>query len=337
MEYGPQGFAERKVASVDELPSGVEEGKVYWIEMNGLGDVEALKALGARYDLHPLALEDTLNTGQRAKVEEYERHLFIVAQMIYQDETTRLCGEQVSLFLCRSMLITIQEEPAVDVFEPVRQRLRAGSGQIRKAGPDYLAYALLDSIIDHSFPVLEAVGDAIEALEGEILERPTKESAQKLHNLKRVTAQLRRLIWPERDVVNALLHDESQMISDRTKVFLRDCYDHTVQLMDFVESYRELVSGLADIYFSSISIRTNETMRVLTVISSIFIPLTFIAGVYGMNFAHEVPDPSAPGGVRTLPLNMPELYEPWGYVACLALMALIAIGMIIFFRYKKWL
>ncbi|RYD85174.1 MAG: magnesium/cobalt transporter CorA [Verrucomicrobiaceae bacterium] len=329
-EYGPDFLEERKLSSVAELPDIVPDRKMCWIEMDGLGDVEALRALGKKYGLHPLALEDTLNTGQRPKVEAYEDHLFIIAQMVYRDKELQMCGEQVSIFLGPGFLITIQEEPHNDVFDPVRERLRSGRGFIRKQGSDYLGYALLDSIIDHIFPVLEAVGDSIEELEDEILEKPTKECPQRLHEYKRILMHLRRFVWPERDVISSLLHDDTGLISKQTKVYLRDCYDHTVQIMDLIESYRDVVSGLMEMYLSMVGMRTNEVMRVLTVISAIFIPLTFIAGVYGMNFASE-----ADG--RKMPWNMPELYSPYGYVACILLMAIIAIAQLVYFKRKGWL
>lgn len=330
LEYGPDFLDERRVDSVAELPEIVDDGKMRWIEMNGLGDVEALRALGQKYGLHPLALEDTLNTGQRPKVEAYEGHLFIVAQMVYRDEELKMCGEQVSMFFGQGFLITIQEEPKTDVFTPVRERLRSGRGFIRKLGSDYLGYALLDSIIDHVFPVLEAIGDSVEEIEDVILEEPTQECPKKLHGYKRMLMQLRRFVWPLRDVISGLLHDDSGLIAKETKVYLRDCYDHTVQIMDLIESYRDLVSGLMDTYLSMVGLRTNEVMRVLTVISAIFIPLTFLAGVYGMNFAHEVDG-------KILPWNMPELYSPYGYVACLFFMAVVAVAQLIFFKRKGWL
>lgn len=330
VEYGPDFLEERSVGSVADLPEAVEDGKFRWIEMNGLGDVEALRALGEKYGLHPLTLEDTLNTGQRPKVESYENHLFIVVQMVYRDEKLRMCSEQVSIFVFPHLLITIQEEPKLDVFNPVRERLRSGRGVIRKLECDYLAYTLLDAIVDHAFPVLEAIGDSIEEMEDAIIDTPTKECAQKLHEFKRMLMQLRRLIWPERDVISYLLHDDSGLITKNTKVYLRDCYDHTVQIMDLIESYRDIVGGLMDTYLSVVGMRTNEIMRVLTVISAIFIPLTFIAGVYGMNFARE-----ADG--KELPLNMPELYWPHGYAGCLLVMAAVAIGQLLFFKRKGWL
>ncbi len=331
IEYDEHTITERVITSVDELPEAfLDDGKGRWIDLEGLGDVRLLKALGEKYQLHPLALEDVVNIGQRPKVDHYEHHLFIVAHMVYQDESNRMCGEQISLFLGKHLLITIQEAVGGDVFDPVRERLRTGSGRglIRKSRSDYLAYALLDAIIDHYYPVLEKLGDSIEDLEDEVLESPTQECVSRIHNYKRTLMQLRRYVWPVRDLISALLHDDSGIVQPNTKVFLRDCYDHTIQIMDLVETYRDVNSGLMELYLSAVGMKTNETMRVLTIMSSIFIPLTFVAGVYGMNF-------DAADGSR--PLNMPELYHPWGYPGIMLFMALIAIGQIIFFRHKKWL
>jgi magnesium transporter len=329
IEYNEGTITERAVESVADLPDcSVDDGLVRWIDMEGLGDIRMLKELGEKYGLHPLALEDVVNIGQRPKVEQYGSHLFIVADMVYADEEERICGEQVSFFLCKRLIISIQEAVGGDVFDPVRQRLRGGGNWIRKSGSDYLAYALLDAIIDHYFPVLEKLGDGIEELENEVLEGPSKQCVSKIHNYKRTLMQLRRYVWPARDVVTTLLHDESGIVADGTKVFLRDCYDHSIQAMDLIETYRDVNSGLMDLYLSAVGIKTNEIMRVLTVMSSIFIPLTFLAGVYGMNFDY------ADGNK---PLNMPELHSPYGYVICVLVMAVIAIGQIIFFKRKKWL
>jgi magnesium transporter len=327
VEYDGSDLHERVVTSLDELPACDQPGRMYWIEMNGTGDPDKLRALGEKYHLHPLALEDVLHTGQRPKVEPYDDHLFIVAQMLYRDDAEHMCGEQVSMFLGRNLLITVQEDADLDVFEPVRVRLRTGRGYIRKLGPDYLAYALLDSIIDHCFPILEALGDALEDMEDELVEHPDARTVATLHSYRRALMQMRRLVWPERDVINNLLHDDSGLVSKQTKVFLRDCYDHAVQIMDLIESYRDVTGGMMELYLSAVSQRTNEIMRVLTVMSSIFIPLTFIAGVYGMNFA---------GGESDHPLNMPELYMPYGYLGCLALMAAVAFGLLWFFKRKRW-
>ncbi|QUE51174.1 magnesium/cobalt transporter CorA [Luteolibacter ambystomatis] len=331
IEYDAGHFEEREITDIQGLISHIDNHKITWINVDGLGDVEALQTLAAHFDLHPLALEDALNTGQRPKTEQFPGYLFIVAQMVYQDKKRNICGEQVSFFLGDHFLITVQEEADYDVFNPVRDRLRAGMGPIRKSKADYLAYALLDSIIDHYYPVLECISESIEELEDDLLEKPSRQMVLALHEHKRSLTQLRRLIWPLRDVVNGLLHDASGQIAEPTKVFLRDCYDHTVQLMDLVESYKDITSGLMDLYHSSVGLRTNEIMRVLTVITSIFIPLTFIVGVYGMNFA---PDP--PAG-RTLPLNMPELYHPYGYIGVMTVMAVIAAIQLWLFKWKKWL
>ncbi|MEA3209282.1 MAG: magnesium transporter [Chthoniobacter sp.] len=329
-EYHAGEFIEREVESVADLPACDQPGRAHWIEVNGLSDVKVLRELGEKYHLHPLALEDVLHTPQRPKMEAYEDYLFIIAQMLYRDDTNRMCGEQVSMFLGKNLLITIQEDPEFDVFNPVRERLRAGGGLIRKLGPDYLAYALLDAIIDHCFPLLESVGDALEELEAQLLDKPRPKTVATLHEYRRTLMQLRRFVWPERDVISALLHDESGLIGRETKIYLRDCYDHSVQIMDLVESYREVTGGLMELYLSAVGMRTNEIMRVLTVMSSIFIPLTFIAGVYGMNFA-----PEANG--KKLPLNMPELYHPFGYIGCLLAMAIVAGGLVLFFKRKNWI
>ncbi|MES2570422.1 MAG: magnesium/cobalt transporter CorA [Verrucomicrobiota bacterium] len=327
IEYHPGGVRERRIASIKELPEAGDDC-VRWIDMGGLKDIEMLKALGGKYGLHPLALEDVIHTGQRPKVEAYDQHLFIVGQMIYNDQANQLCTEQVSIFLCPNLLITIQEEPLMDVFDPVRERIRGGRGFIRKLKADYLAYALLDAMIDHCFPVMEKLGDALDELEGELLENPNRESVQKLYEHRRKLMIFRRIVWPERDVISTLLHEEGGMISPQTKIYLRDCYDHAVQIMDFIENYRDVTASLLEMYLSSVSMRTNDIMRVLTVISSIFIPLTFVAGVYGMNFDY------ADG---KMPLNMPELHQPGGYMGCLGMMALIVTAQVIYFRRKKWL
>jgi magnesium transporter len=233
--------------------------------------------------------------------------------------------EQVSLVLGKHYLLTVQEEPSRDCFQPVRDRIRAGKGSIRKQGPDYLAYTLIDAIIDGFFPVLEAYGERIEELEDEVVTKPTRRTIEKIYQIRRELLALRRAIWPQRDAINSIIRDGSDLISPEVRVYLRDCYDHAVQVMDMVETYRELTSGLMDIYLSSVGNRMNEIMKLLTVISSIFIPLTFIAGVYGMNFNTE-----------KSPLNMPELNWYWGYPACLGLMAAIAIGLIFFFWRRGW-
>ena len=320
IEYGPDCLEERKDVGCDELLVHLSNELVTWINLDGLGDLSVLRVLGEHFNLHPLALEDVVDTNQRPKVEQYDDYLFIVAKMIYLDKDNEIGGEQVSMFLGKGFLITLQEEPERDVFEPVRARIRSGKGRIRKASSDYLAYALLDSIIDHYFPVLESIGTEIDQIEDELVENPLVRPVGSLHEHKRTLTQIRRMVWPLRDVTNSLLHEDPGLIHPETKVYLRDCYDHSVQLMDVVETYRDVLSGLTEIHISSIGLRTNEIMRILTVISAIFIPLTFIAGVYGMNFQH-----------------MPELAWPRGYFACLGLMLLVATAQIIYFKLRRWL
>lgn len=320
IEYGPEHLEELKQISVEELLPHLNNELVTWINIDGLGDLSVLRVLGERFNLHPLALEDVLDTTQRPKVEQYDDYLFLVAKMILIDKEHEIDSEQVSMFLGKSFLITLQEEPERDVFEPVRVRIRSGKGRLRKAGADYLAYALLDSLIDHYYPVLEKIGTEIDTIEDELIDNPLARPVGSLHEHKRTLAQIRRMVWPLRDVTNLLLHEEPGLIRPETKVYLRDCYDHSVQLMDLVESYRDVLSGLTEVHISSIGLRTNEIMRVLTVITVIFIPLTFIAGVYGMNFQH-----------------MPELASPYGYAACLLFMLLVAVGQIVYFKKRHWL
>jgi magnesium transporter len=330
IEYDRAHLEEHIITNRDELVSCLDNPRITWINIDGLGDINVLKTLGSQFNLHPLALEDVLATGQRPKLEQYDGYLFIIAQMLYLNEQKQMCGEQVSMFLGKNFLITLQEEGDFDVFEPVRARIRAANGAIRKQGADYLAYALLDSIVDHYYPVLESIGVSIDQIEDELVDAPKSSPVGDLHRYKRTLTQIRRFIWPVRDLVNAMMHEETGLVTKGTKVYLRDCYDHTVQLMDLVESYRDVLSGLMELYLSSVGIRTNEIMKVLTVISSIFIPLTFIVGVYGMNFAREVDG-------KKLPWNMPELYQPWGYVGVMLFMLALGIFQIFYFKKRRWL
>lgn len=325
IQYDPEGIFEGCFDTFEELMSRYDPTKVNWINIDGLGDIELLRKLAARFKIHALALEDVLNTTQRPKVELYDEQFFIVSEMVYDEGEHRVAVEQLSLFLGEGYVITIQEESEHDVFDAVRRRLRAGRGSARLMKADYLAYALLDATVDQFFPILEALGDSIEDLEDQLLEKPSRELIRKLHGIKRLLLQLRRTAWPQREIFSTLIRDESTLIRDETKIYLRDCYDHTTQIIDIMESYRDLSAGLMDFYISSLGFRTNEIMRVLTVISSIFIPLTFIAGIYGMNFDTK------------FPLNMPELEWPFGYLYCLALMGAVAGGMVLFFKRKRWL
>jgi magnesium transporter len=326
IEYDAHSIEERTIETMEELLPCLDNDKVSWINVDGLGDPEFIQRLGQHFRIHPLALEDIFNIGQRPKVDEYDRQLFIVLDMGYENKEGEVIFEQVCVVLAEQFVITIQEEDSGDVFDPVRQRLRDGGGNARFMKADYLAYALIDAVIDQYFPIIESLGESMEDLQETLLDQPTRERLRELHEFKRLIARIRRAIWPQREVLGRLMRDETGLVAARTKPFFRDCYDHTVIMVDILETFREATRNIMDIYLSSISIRTNEVMRVLTVISSIFIPLTFIAGVYGMNF-----DP------KLSPFNMPELEWPFGYLFAICLMLSVAIGMIVFFKRKKWL
>ena len=328
--YDKDSIEERVITSAAEVPALGVDGSILWLELDGISDLSLLSALGEKFGLHPLALEDVLNLGQRPKVEPYENHLFIVDQMLTAEEDGSVSREQISMFLGPGFLFTIEEDPATDTFHPIHERLRTARGMIRKMGADYLAYALLDAIVDHKFPLLEELGESLDEMDNKLVEKPSIEQVHELHQAKRLITHLRRYVWPEREVISALLHDESGLIRHETKVYLRDCYDHTVQVMDLIESYRDVATANMDMYLSSVGMRTNEIMRVLTVISSIFIPLTFLAGIWGMNFSMD-------NNGTPMPWNMPELHRPWGYPACLALMLSIALVQVVYFRRKKWI
>jgi magnesium transporter len=318
IEYDAHSFQEREI-EVSDLDS-IHSSRVSWINIGGLGDVETLRKVGEHFQIHPLALEDVFNTGQRPHVDEYDDQLFIVLQMAYEATEGELVFEQVSLLLGKHCVITIQEDPAADVFEPVRKRLREGLGNARFLRSDYLAYTLIDAVIDQYFPLSEALGDSIESMEEELLTAPNRDKLEKIHEFRQVLAQLRRAVWPTREVLTRLLRDESGLIAEKTKPFLRDCLDHVLAIADLLETYRDITTSFMDLYVSSLSMRTNDIMRVLTIISSIFIPLTFIAGLYGMNFA-----------------KMPELHWRFGYPGVLIIMLAVASGMILFFKRKNWL
>lgn len=325
-DYNEAKFTRQRVATPEACAEYLDKESVSWLDVQGLGSEDILHRLGGVFDLHPLVLEDVVNVPQRPKVEDYEDQLVIIARMVVPKERAMgFYSEQVSFILGKYYLVTVQEEPEYDCFAPVRQRIRSNKGAIRKQGADYLTYALLDAIIDGFFPVLENYGEQIEDLEDEVMSNPTRRTLEKIYQVRRELLALRRSIWPQRDAINSLIRDRSPLISDEVQVYLRDCYDHTIQVLDMVETYRELASGLMDVYLSSVSNRMNEIMKLLTVISSIFIPLTFVAGIYGMNFNTEVS-----------PLNMPELNSYWGYPACLAGMVVVAAGLVFFFWRRGW-
>jgi len=282
--------------------------------------VGIIEKIGKHFSIHPLILEDILHTGQRPKMEDFEDYIFLVVKMFYYDEKDdEIKMEQVSLLLGSNFVISFQEREG-DIFDPIRERIRNHKGRIRMMKADYLGYALLDTIVDNYFIILEKVGENIENMEEELVTRPTPETLQTIHNLKRELIVLRKSIWPLREVVNSLERGESPLINEATGVYLRDVYDHTIQVIDTIETFRDMVSGMLDIYLSSISNKMNEVMKVLTIIATIFIPLTFVAGIYGMNFEF-----------------MPELKWHWGYFAALLVMVAVAVIMVFYFRRKRWL
>jgi magnesium transporter len=341
LQYGPAGHVEQKLENLNELDelAVVPQPWIGWLDVRGLGTQEVLEQVGKRFDIHALALADVVNAPQRPKTEHYDNHLLIISQMAQletlQDEAQdrhRLGMEQVTIVLGRGWVVTFQEsDENGDVLEPVRQRIRQSRGKIRHSGADYLAYALLDAVVDGYYPVLEELGQGLEELEMRVLSRPSQVSGQQIHNLKRTLLLLRRGIWPMRDALSNLmrgdeLEDGTSPMNEATLVYLRDVYDHSVQIVDMIETYREFAASLMDVYLSSVNNRMNEVVKVLTIISTIFLPLSFIAGIYGMNF-----DTSAS------PWNMPELKWPYGYEFSLFLMLATAASMLLVFRHFGWI
>lgn len=356
---GPEDFLEKTFlpGEFDGLAEIVEQYRVTWVNVDGLGDVATIEGLGAIFGLHPLALEDVVHVHQRSKVEDYEEHLFVVARMVDFEAPcdggnsaapapqpsepngeragSRTCrpgddsrpeSEQVSLFLGKKYVLTFQERPGVDSFDPVRSRLRRRRTRFLELGADYLAYALIDAIVDGYFPVLEELGARLERLDADILAGVGGDHLTRLHRLRGDLLMLRKNLWPQREAIHALIRDPHPLVSAETHVFLRDCYDHTVQLLDVVETYRELCADLREYHYSRLSTRTNEVVKTLTIISTIFIPLSFVAGVYGMNFDPEYS-----------PYNMPELRARYGYPAALAFMAALGLGLLAWMWRRGWL
>ena len=320
IDYDEHTVQERQIARVEDCFQFKTKPTVTWINIDGLHDVKIIEEIGTHYDLHPLTLEDILHTGQRPKFEDLDSYLFAVLMMLrFDEENQMVLSEQVSLVLGSNFVISFQENIG-DVFEQIRDRIRNAKGRIRKMGADYLMYALLDAVVDNYFGILEKLGEKIESLEEELVGDPSERTLQQIHSLKREMVFLRKSVWPLRELISGLERSESDLIEESTGVYLRDVYDHTIQVIDTVESFRDMVSGMLDIYLSSISNRMNAVMKVLTIIATIFIPLTFVAGIYGMNFEY-----------------MPELKWHWGYATVWLVMLVVAGVMILYFKRKKWL
>lgn len=318
IEYDEQNFIEKNFFEIDECLSYVKPSMVKWINVDGIHKPEVIEKIGKLFNIHPLTLEDIVHTKQRPKFEDYGEYNFSSMQMLYYG--SEIMSEQLSIVLMENMVISFQEAEGGDAFDLIRERIRQGKGRIRKCGADYLAYALIDAVVDCYFNILEKVGDRIEILEEDLLNQPQRETLTQLHVMKREMIFLRKAIWPLRDLINNMQRSESELISKSTDIYLRDVHDHTIRLIDSVETYRDLLSGMMDIYLSSLNNKMNEVMKMLTIISTIFIPVTFIAGVYGMNFD-----------------AMPELHSKWGYIGVWIVMITIMLSLVYYFRKRKWL
>ena len=320
IQYKDDQFEEKEVKSIDDCFPIKNKPAVTWINIDGVHQFENIEKIGKKFKIHPLVLEDIMHTGQRPKMEDFENYLFIVLKMFqYDEDKTQTKTEQVSLIFGSNYLISFQEDEG-DVFDPIRERIRTDRGRIRKMGVDYLAYSLMDAIVDNYFTVLEKIGESIEDIEDEMLKNPTPEILQIIHTLKRELIFLRKSVWPLREVISRLERWESPLIEKSIDIYLRDVYDHTIQVIDALETFRDMLSGMLDVYLTSVSNRMNEVMKVLTIIATIFIPLTLVTGIYGMNFKY-----------------MPELNSPWGYPMVYIVMLIISLVMLIYFRRKKWL
>jgi magnesium transporter len=318
IEFNESEFFERQFYDLSECRSHFKDTMVKWINVEGVHNTALIEKIGQMYNIHPLTLEDIVHIDQRPKFEDYDHYLVAILKMIKYD--TSVHGEQLSLVLFKDTVISFQEPEGGDAFDIIRNRLRQAKGRVRKLGADYLFYALMDAVVDWYFNAIEKIGDKVEAIEEEIINEPRRESLIQLYNLKREVIYLRKQVWPLRDMIGNLLRSDSEFITANTQLFFRDLLDHSTRIIDTVETYRDLLSGMMDIYLSTNSNKMNEVMKVLTIMSSIFIPVTFIAGVYGMNFDY-----------------MPELKSPYGYAGVWALMLCIMGGLGIYFKKKKWI
>ncbi len=319
--YDGESYEERRLARLDEV-AAAPAGKKLWLRVVG-HDPVLLGQLNERFGVHPLVLEDVINVGQRPKIEDYDTHLFIIVDTVRGDDGSYQ-EEQVSLLLFDSLLITVQERES-EQFRPIEDRLRGGRGKARAMGLDLLSYAIVDTVVDHYFPVLEQISDRLEAIEESLLESPDREDLEALYALKRDLLRLRKATWPLREMISGLGRGDSHLMGPETRLYLRDVLDHTVQIMEVVEACRETATSLTDLYVSSLSNRMNGIMKVLTVIATIFMPLTFLAGIWGMNFNPEAGR-----------LNMPELNWAWGYPFALGVMAAVGVGMVVAFKRRGW-
>jgi magnesium transporter len=319
IDYNPEQLEEVEVETIEECFPYADNKNATWVNIDGLHDIHLIEKIGNHFNLHPLLLEDILNTEKRPEIEDYGDFIFMVVKMLYYDDVKgTVMSEQLSIVLGKNVVISFQERVG-DVFNPIRERIRNSKGRIRNGGTDYLAYALIDTIVDNYFIILEKFSDRLETLEEELIGKFSQMTLKEIHAMKREMVMLRKSVWPLRELVKGMERSESRLINKSTVMFIKDLYDHTVQVIDTIETLREMLSGMLDIYLSNTSNKMNEVMKVLTIMASIFIPLTFIAGIYGMNFE-----------------GMPELHASWGYPVTLALMLIIAISMVFYFKRRKW-
>lgn len=320
LAYDEAGASEVADASVAQCAAARERPGVAWIDVEGIHDVAMIEELGQAFGIHPLVMEDVLSTDQRPKAEDYGDYFYVVLRMLcFDDRSDEIVADQVSIVLGRNFVLTFQEGEQ-DVFDPLRRSIREGKGRLRSRGADFLAYSVIDAIVDNYFAILERFGDEIDRLEDELVSQPVRQTLRKIHRLKRDMLFLRKSVWPVRELVSTLERTESPLLADAIQKYLRDVHDHAVYLVDTIETCRDMLSGMLDIYLSSMSNRLNEVMKVLTIIATLFMPLTFLSGVYGMNFHH-----------------MPELSWRYGYPAALGAMAVVAGIMLAFFRRKRWI
>ncbi|MGO9117575.1 MAG: magnesium/cobalt transporter CorA [Desulfomonilaceae bacterium] len=320
IDYSEKEFQQKNINNVQELAARLESRETTWIRVQGLQQTEIVEAIGKLCKIHPLFLEDIVNTSQRPKAEDAGDYFFVIVKILsYDDEKDSIAMEQLSFILAPNFLLSFQEKSG-KIFDSVIERIKAGKGRIRKGGTDYLAYCLIDIVVDNYFGLLERLGEKIELLEEDLVTNPTPEILSQIHNFKMDMIFLRRSVWPLREVVNMLALGESNLIKESSRPYFRDVYDHTIHIIDTMETYRDIVSGMLDIYLSSISYKLNEIMKILTILATIFIPLTWIAGWYGMNFKH-----------------MPELEWRWGYPMVIGVSIAVVVGLFLFFRRKGWL
>ncbi len=319
MSYDAEGLQETTIENTAELAQALEPGNITWVDVQGFGDEETIKKIGEVFSIHRVALEDIVNIPQRPKKETYDRQVLLVTRMVSVSDSGAIEMEQVSLLIGEHYVVSFQERHG-DILDPVRSRLRSGNGPIRRLGSDYLAYAIADTIVDGYYPVIDAIGDHLELLESSVLLNPSSALLQDLNRTKNMLVNLRRAVWPQRESINSLIRDDDALITPDVRVYLRDTYDHCVQTAEVIEMYREMAAGLMNTYLSAVANRTNDVMKVLTIMASVFIPLTFLAGIYGMNFEH-----------------MPELHMQWAYPAVWCAMIATAGGMLCYFWRKGWL